>query len=250
MARPEGRVHRGRFLRLDPHDPDLRPERLHVSSDARDEPPSPDRDEDRTRALGRLAQDLHRHRPLPRDDVGIVEGVHVHAPRPIRYPARVGVRFVEGQPVRDHLGSEPPHRLYLDCGRRLRHDDEGLDPQAPRGERHPLRVVAGRGGDDSARRVRLVDPDHPVVCAPHLEREHGLGVLALEQHPVAETLGEQRHLRERRLPDDLVDPRFEDAFEVARGHGSCWHRKMGAGMIRHFPTAGRGRTAGAARPEG
>ena len=179
------------------------------------------------RRLRDLAQDLHPHRALPRDDVGVVEGMDVDPAGPARDGVRMGVRLVEGIAVRDHLRAEPPHRVHLDRGRRLRHDDDGADPEPPRGERHALGVVAGGRGYHTARRIRLVEPDHPVVRAPYLEREHGLGVLALEQHPAPETFGKKGHLRERRLPDNLVDSRFEDAFEVARGHGSCWYRMRG-----------------------
>ena len=250
MSRAKRRVHRGRLLGLDADDPHLGPQRLHKGGDPADETSTADRDEDRVRCLGDLAQDLHRHRSLPRDDVRIVEGMDVHPAGPGRDIVGSGVRLVERKAVRGDLRSEPPHRVDLDRRCRLRHDDEGADAELPRRERHPLRVVAGGRGGHPARRVRLVEANHLVVRAPHLEREHGLHVLALEQHPDAETLREQRHVGERGLADNLVDSRPQDAFEVTRGHGSYRHRKKGARMIRHLPARARRAPARPMRCEG
>ncbi len=51
--------------------------------------------------------------------------------------------------VEHDLRAEIAHRLDLDLGRGLRHDDEGAKPQVAGSERDALRVIAGAGGDDA-----------------------------------------------------------------------------------------------------
>ena len=71
--------------------------------------------------------------------------------------------------------------------RRDRHHDRRAAAEPLRGERHALRVVAGRRRDHAARAARAGGRlRHLVVGAAQLEREHRLQVLALEQHAVAE----------------------------------------------------------------
>jgi hypothetical protein len=47
-----------------------------------------------------------------------------------------------------------------------------------------------------------------------LNETDGLQVLALQQHPAAEPLGEEARLVQRRLESDVVDVRVEDHLQV------------------------------------
>ena len=53
-----------------------------------------------------------------------------------------------------------------------------------------------------------------VVCAAHLEREHRLQILALEQHGVAQAAAQARSVFERRLDRDVIHAGLENAFEI------------------------------------
>ena len=109
--------HGVRVDRLHADDLDLGAHRLDVGGDPRDEAATADGHEDRVQrtVLLRvvLAEDLHPHRPLPRDHVGIVERVHEGQPAPALPDdgARVGVGV--GVAEERDLRAERPHRLDL-----------------------------------------------------------------------------------------------------------------------------------------
>ena len=117
-----------------------------------------------------------------------------------------------------HLRPKPLDRVHLDARRRLRHDDEGPNPELARGQRDALRVIAGRRRDDPARTLLAGERRELVVGASELEREYRLKILALEPYLAAKPGGELRSEVERRLPRHLVDARFQDLGDVISGH--------------------------------
>ena len=173
-----------------------------------------------------LAEDLHRDRALPGDDVGIVERVHERQPALLHQLDGVPVAVAVGLPCQHDLGSEGAHRLDLELGRRGGHHDHGVATQPVRREGHPLCMVPGRGRDHATGPLVGVEARHLVVGAADLEREHRLQIFTLEEHGVAET-GREVHGRvERCLVDDVVDVRVQDPLQVvgrrvdAGGHSS------------------------------
>ena len=137
-----------------PIDADLRPHRLDVGRDARDQAAAADGDEDGVDRALVLAQDLHRDRSLAGDHVGIVERMD-EGERTLgleRQRAGVGVRIAVAE--EDDLGAERAHGVDLERRRRRRHDDERVAAEAARRQRDPLRVVARRGADHAARERR------------------------------------------------------------------------------------------------
>jgi hypothetical protein len=165
-----------------------------------------------------LAQDLHPDRALARDDVRVVIGVHEHGARRLLQLERVRVRVAVGVPAQHHFRAARLDRPDLDVRRRDGHHDGGVAAELLRGERYPLRMVAGRGCDDAARPLRRGEVRHLVVGAAQLEREDALLVLALQQHAVAEPARQRRCVLERRLDGDVVDPGGEDLLQIVDGH--------------------------------
>ena len=60
-------------------------------------------------------------------------------------------RLVEAVAVQHRVAAAGAHRLDLDGGRGARHDDGRGDAELARGQRHALRMVAGRRRDDAPR---------------------------------------------------------------------------------------------------
>ena len=208
-------VHRIRVFRLHADHADLRKQVLHVRRDARDQAAAADGDEDRIERLaGLLPQDLHADRALAGDHVGVVERMNESELALARDRQRVIVSLVVFVAVQDHLAAEVDHRLHFDARRGLRHHDRRRDAAALGSECDALRMVAGRGADHAAPGDGLGQMRDLVVRAAHLEREHRLQVLALEQHGIAESAAQARRIFERRLDRDVVHARLEDAFEI------------------------------------
>src|SRR5688500_15020617 len=133
-------------------------------------------------------------------------------------PGPVLVRCIEVIAVQHPFRAEVDHRLDLDLGRRARHHYHGRYAAAARRERHALRVVTRGGADHAPRGDRVRQVRDAVVGAAQLEGKHGLEILALVQHAVAEPPRQARRLLERGFDGDLVDARLENAFDVAFLH--------------------------------
>ena len=84
-------------------------------------------------------------------------------------------------------------------------------------------MVAGAGGDDAARPLLVGQVRDLVVGAAQLEAEDRLQVLALEQHLVAETLGQPRRRVERRLARHVVDAAGQHVVEQLGEFGGHEH---------------------------
>ena len=228
LAGVDRRGHAGGLFRLDADDLDLGAQVLDEAGDPRGQPAAADGHEDRLDRIGMLAQDLHSHRALPGDHVGIVVGRHEREPALDLEPARLGECLVETVAEQHDLATAPAHGVDLDARRRARHDDRRRDPELGRCQRHALGVVAGRGGDDAAGPHLGRQADDLVVGATDLEREDRLQVLALEEHRHAEPLRQARHRVERALDRDIIDARAHDLLRVIV-HDSGWSWRGGDG---------------------
>ena len=101
-----------------------------------------------------------------------------------------------------------------------------------RRQRHALRMVARRSGDHPACFLRIAQLHQFVVGATDLEGERWLQVLALEQNPIAQRLGQRWRRLQRRTHGDVVDRRGEDLFHVLLKQGllvrAVFHRHLRA----------------------
>src|SRR5690606_19428555 len=181
--------------------------------DAGEEPAAADGDEDGA-DVGPVFQDLEPDGALARDDVRVVER-RDHGEAALRGDGFGPCPPLDGGRAFAHdLGTEPSSALDLDLRCGDRHHDDGGDAEAPGGERHGLRVVAGRVGDDACPAERLGQPRDHGVGAPQLERAATLEVLALEADLGADLLREPVGGEERGTDDDAADPLrgVEDGF--------------------------------------
>ena len=252
-------------------DADLGPQRLDIGRHAGDQPAAADGHEDGVDRPLVLAQDLHRHRALAGDHVGIVEGMHehqlafggdlqrmlvgrvVHIAVQHHFAAGVvegmheaqSLRLLQFQRVRmgvavavavqHDLAAQRMHGVDLQLRCRHRHHDDGAAAQLLRRQRHALRVVAGRGADDAARQRLGVQVRHLVVRAAQLEAENRLLVFALEQHVVADAARQRARRLECGFTRHVVDAGGEDALQVAGGDAL----RLGVGL-RHGGRCGIG----------
>ena len=123
--------------RLHADDADLGPHRLDVGGHAGDQPAAADGDEDGVDRPLVLAQDLHRHRALAGDHVGVVEGVHEgQALRLLQFQrVRVGVGVAVA--VQHDLAAQRMHGVDLQLAAsspasRSRRGSRACAPTAPR----------------------------------------------------------------------------------------------------------------------
>ena len=142
-------VHGIGIHRLHADDPDLGAQLFDVGRHAGDQPAAADGAEDGVDRPGVLAQDFHRDGALPGDYIWIVIGVHEgHAFLFFQFQRMlvgVGIRIA----VQYHFRAAIFHRINLDLWRGDRHHDDCLATKFLRGQRHALRMVARRGGDDA-----------------------------------------------------------------------------------------------------
>jgi hypothetical protein len=195
-------------------------------------PPPPDRHEDRVELAAGLADDLHADRALAGDHVRIIEGMHERQVLLARQRQRMLEGRIEDIAVEHYFAAEVGHRAHLDVGRGERHDDDRTDLALARRQRHALGVVAGRGGDHTARRRGGAQVRDLVVGAAQLEGKHRLQVFALEPQLVPEALREARHRIERRFDRHFVHPGRQDTLQVVFAHGA----KLKASAARRAPT--------------
>ena len=171
-----------------------------------------------------LAQDLGADRALSGDDQRVVERVHQGQAALRGQGLGAGLRFRVAVAGQHHLRAQLAHGLDLDLGGGLRHDDHGADPEVAGGERDALRVVARTRRHHAPRAFLHAQVRDAVVRAADLVAEHGLEVLALQEHGVAEAAGEARRRLQRRLPRDVIDAAGEDVVQQPAA-ASCLHSK-------------------------
>ena len=180
------------ILRLDADHANIRTQVLDVGGDPGDQAAAADRHEDRVEAAAVLAEDLHRHRALSGDHVRIVVGWDEGHAFALGQLQGMGQRIGEGVAVQQRLAAARQHALDLELGSGARHHDHRPHAQALRRQGQALGMVAGGGGDHPAGLLLVAQARDTGVGAADLEGEHRLQVLALEQHPVAQALGQLR----------------------------------------------------------
>jgi hypothetical protein len=207
---------------------------LDVVGHARDQASAADGHEDgievRAAELLQLAQHLHGNRALAGDHVGVVEGVDEGQPLVLlqldRVLVGIGVAFA-GQ---HDFAAQRLHGIDLDLRRGGRHHDHGAAAQLACPQGHALCMVAGRGADHALLQLLGRQVRHLVVGAAQLEAEHGLLVLALEQHLVVQAAAQCLGGLQVRLHGHVVHARGEDLGQVVgRGQGVV-HRRRKAGV--------------------
>ena len=196
LGRPTGgerRAETRRGGRLHGHDADVGPQGLGSDRHARQQPGPTGRNHDRG-GVGHVFQNLQRHRPLPRDHPRVVEAVD-----PIEAVA-IGDRggpptgIVEGLPLEDHPGPEPPARRHFHQGCKSGHHHRHGDAEEFAVVGKAQGMVAGRCGHD-APRLRGVVEHHQRVARPALLE----AARPLEEIELAEDVGPGR-LRKRDAP--------------------------------------------------
>ena len=104
----------------------------------------------------------HGDGALAGDDVHVVERRLADPAGFVSERFRPLPRAVVGFAGKHHIRAEPLDRLDLDARGRLRQLDQCLHTEFPYGQRHTLRVIAGRCGD------------HPAVAATQSLRDASL----------------------------------------------------------------------------
>ncbi|MNQ40002.1 hypothetical protein D3C85_536410 [compost metagenome] len=213
MARGDGALHRRGVGGFDADDLGLRPQEADDGGDAGRQTAAADGHEDGVDGVRVLTQNLQPHRALPRDHVGVVEGVDEGGAGFLFQDAGVGVGVVEAVAVQHHVSAQGLDRRHLDARRGGRHDDGRGRAAFRRRQRHALRVIARRGADDAARQLGLAQGGDLVVGAANLEREDRLQVLALQQGGTVEPRRQPLQRVQRGFLGHVIDAGGQDAAD-------------------------------------
>jgi len=127
---------------LHTHDRYFRPQGLCRGCDPGDEPAAPDRDHDEV-GLRQVGEDLKANRPLPGNDLPVIEGMDEEPALRSKTLCPVNALF-ERSAVEDHLCPVPPGCLLLGDRRPLGHHDDGRDTGGMSGDDHALGMVSRR----------------------------------------------------------------------------------------------------------
>ena len=175
----EGAVHTGCTLGLHAVDLDLRLEALDGEGHAGDESAAAHRHDDGVH-IGQLVEDLEADGALPGDDLLVIVGVDEGHARLFLQLDSLVVGIVIGAGHEADLRAEVLGVLHLHDGCAVRHTDDAPDAPAGSGQRHALRVVACRAGDDALVALLLGELADFIISAAHLEAAGHLQVLGLE----------------------------------------------------------------------
>ena len=144
----EGVLHAGRARGLHAVDLYLGTQALDGERHAGDQAAAADRHDDRVH-IGQLVEDFETNRSLPCDDqLVIIRMNEGHAGLLLQLHGAV-MRVVVGALDQLDLGTEALCALYLHNRGTVRHTDNAFDAHAGRGQRHALRMVARRAGNDA-----------------------------------------------------------------------------------------------------
>ena len=149
MPRLERRLHACRPRRFHADHIDVRVQELGQGRYARGKPTASDGDQDVVDKR-QLLHDFHRNGALPSRDAQVVEGMHEGEAALLGQLERAGVGLVVHVACEHDLSAERFGALHLDIGGCCGHDDGGGHAVALCRVGHPLRVVAGRRGDETA----------------------------------------------------------------------------------------------------
>jgi hypothetical protein len=132
-----------------------------------------------------LLEHLEAERPLPGDDVLVVERVDQHRAGACGELPRGHQRLRDARSVELDVGAVPLRRGDLGQGGAHRHEDGRLDPQQRRRQGDALRVVAGARRHHAAGPFLVAEPSDADVGPSDLERSGALEVLRLEEDVLA-----------------------------------------------------------------
>ena len=155
------------------------PQRLRGGRAAGDQPAAADRHDEHVE-LRHVVEQLQRGRPLARHHERVVVRAHELEPALGGQPRADLLAALRPAVVPDDLGAVAPRRVDLRGRRVLRHEDRRGRAEQPRGDRHRLRVVAGRVRDDAAAPDGFRQRRDLVVRAAELERAAALEALRLD----------------------------------------------------------------------
>ena len=211
--------HRGRVLRLHADHAHgaalLGGARLDRGRDAGDEPAAAD-PEHHGVDVGHVLEQLEAERRLPGHDVAVVERRDQHGAGALGELGGQAERRGDGLALEHDVGAVPARRQQLRHRHAHRHEDRRVDPQRLRGERHALRVVAGRRRDHAAAALLGGELGEPVHGAADLERPGALQVLHLQHHRRSQHLAE-RDRRQRGRPHDHAVQAVRGLLDLREG---------------------------------
>src|SRR5208283_1549773 len=104
-------------------------------------------------------------------------------PMPRRQLFRLTLTLIASRAHPDDLRAQRRRSLALDRRSIVGHHDDSLHAQRPRRVSHPLRMIAARIGNDSARPLFFRKRGNLVVSSPQFEGANGLLVFGLEEEP-------------------------------------------------------------------
>ena len=175
----EAAVHAGGTLGLYAVDLYLRPQALDGKGHAGDQAAAAHRHDDCIQ-IRQLVQNFQTDGALACNDLLVIVGVDKgHAGLFLQLHGLV-VGIVVGAGHQTHLCAQILGVLHLHDGRTVRHADDALDATAGGGQRHALRMVAGRAGNDALGAFfgrKLADL---IVSTAHLEAAGGLQILSFQ----------------------------------------------------------------------
>ena len=116
-----------------------------------------------------LPQDFHAYRALPRNDIGVIIGMHKGGSLLCCEFQSVRISLVVGIAVEQYSRSTRFNRLHLDLWSSDWHHDRGPTVESLRRQRNPLRVVAGRGCQHPTLELSRRELDHLVVSPAQFE---------------------------------------------------------------------------------
>ena len=130
--------------------------------------------------IRQLVENFQTNRALPGDDLLVIVGVNKgHVVLLLQLHGLV-VGFVVGAGHKADLRAQIFGVLHLHQGRAVRHTDDAADAAPGSRQRHALRMVARRAGNDALGALLLRKLADFIVSAPHLKAASGLQVLGLE----------------------------------------------------------------------
>ena len=196
------RLHHGRCAAgLHAVDADPGVEALERERHAGDQAAAADR-HDHDIDVAELLEDLQTDRPLPRDDVLIIEGMDEGIALLLLELARLLVGIVIDARHEADLRAVALGGLDLRDRGAVRQADQRLDAVLGRGERHALGMVTGRARDNALGLLLVAQLRDLVIRAAHLERAGDLEILGLEVN--VRVLADLRGMDDVRLPDDAL----------------------------------------------